>query len=478
MELVPVIGLEVHAQLSTQTKIFCGCATAFGAEPNHHTCPVCLGMPGVLPVLNRRAVELAVRTGLALGCSVRETSQWARKNYFYPDLPKGYQISQFELPVCEGGSLTFDLPDGQARTVRLKRIHLEEDAGKNVHTPGATSLVDFNRAGVPLMEIVSEPDLASPEEASEYLKALHDVVVALDACNGNMEQGNFRCDANVSVMPRGSTVLGTRAELKNINSFRFVREALEFEIARQVELVSAGQPVVQETRLYDPDRRRTYSMRSKEESHDYRYFPDPDLQPLTLAPGMIDELRRALPELPRDRMLRLERQHGLSREDARALSLDVHPAVAALFDAVVARYPDAKKAANWFRGELFRALNEGQADAAALKPTPEALVALLGLVDRGAVSLGSAKEVFSELLAHGGDPAAIVQARGLGQVSDSNAIEQAVDQVLAANPDEVAKYRAGRTQLLGFFTGQVMRAMKGKANPAVANALLAKKLGG
>jgi len=479
MEYVPVIGLEVHAQLLTKTKIFCGCSTEFGAEPNHHTCPVCLGMPGVLPVLNRAVVECAVRTGLALGCEVRRVSRWARKNYFYPDLPKGYQISQYELPVCENGTLAIDVAGGGGeRKIRIKRSHMEEDAGTSVHgAGGGASLVDYNRAGVPLVEIVSEPDLASPDEASAYLKALRDVLVALGVCNGDMEKGSFRCDANVSVMPQGAKELGTRTELKNINSFKFVREALEYEIRRQIDVLQGGGEVVQETRLYDAERRRTDPMRSKEEAHDYRYFPDPDLLPLEVSQAWIEELRSALPELPRDRMLRFEEQYGLPRDDARALTVDVDPAVGAFFDQVATLYPDSKKLANWFKGELFRALKEGEARLDALALTPRAFAELLSLVDRGEVSSSGAKEVFAALLKEGGEPAEIVAARGLRQVSDAGAIEKAVDEVVAAHPDEAAKYRGGKTKLLGFFTGQVMKAMKGKGNPALVNALVQKKLG-
>ncbi|HEY3452382.1 MAG TPA: Asp-tRNA(Asn)/Glu-tRNA(Gln) amidotransferase subunit GatB [Myxococcales bacterium] len=478
MEYVPVIGLEVHAQLLTKTKIFCGCSTAFGAEPNHHTCPVCLGMPGVLPVLNRKVVEFAVRTGLALGCEIRRVSRWARKNYFYPDLPKGYQISQYELPVCENGTLAIEVGGGE-RSIRIKRIHMEEDAGKNIHGAGggAASLVDFNRAGVPLVEIVTEPDLASPEEASAYLKALRDVLVALGVCNGNMEEGSFRCDANISVMPKGSQVLGTRTELKNINSFRFVREALEYEIRRQIEVVQGGGKIVQETRLYDSEKKRTDSMRSKEEAHDYRYFPDPDLLPLEVSDAWIEEIRKGLPELPRDRMLRFEKQYGLPRDDARALTLDVDPAVGVLFDQVAALYSEPRKLANWFKGELFRAIKDGEAKLEALQLTPKAFADLLVLVDKGEVSGNTAKEIFGTLLKEGGEPAKIVEARGLKQVSDTGAIEKTVDEVIAAHPDEVAKYRGGKTKLLGFFTGQVMKAMKGKGNPAVVNELVQKKLG-
>ena len=478
MEFVPVIGLEVHAQLSTRTKIFCGCSAEFGAPPNHHTCPVCLGMPGVLPVLNRTVVELALKAGLALGCEIRPVSVWARKNYFYPDLPKGYQISQYDLPLCEHGSLVIDTSGGEKR-VRIKRIHMEEDAGKSIHqSSGGVSLVDFNRAGVPLAEIVSEPDLSSPEEASEYLKALRDLLAVLGVCSGNMEEGSFRCDANVSVMPKGAEKLGTRTELKNINSFKFVREALDHEIKRQIEIVSAGGAVEQETRLYDPETRRTRSMRSKEEAHDYRYFPEPDLLPLTVAPEWIDEVRRALPELPRARVERFERQYSLSREDAKGIGADAERAVGDFFEAVAAHYQDTRKIANWFRGELFRVLKEGGVPLSAFKLTSVAFAGLLALVDEGSISGNAAKEVFAQLLSQGGDPRAIVDAMGLRQVSDSGAIEKVVDEVIAKHPDEVARYRGGKKQLLAFFTGQVMKAMKGKGNPTMANELIRKKLGG
>ncbi len=477
MEYVPVIGLEVHAQLSTKTKIFCGCSTAFGAAPNHHTCPVCLGMPGVLPVLNRRAVELAVRTGLALSCEIRATSVWARKNYFYPDLPKGYQISMYELPLCERGHLFIDSEGGEKR-VRIHRIHMEEDAGKNIHETGsASSLVDFNRAGVPLMEIVSEPDLGSATEASEYLKGLREVLVSLGVSSGNMEEGSFRCDANVSVMPKGAKELGTRAELKNINSFRFVRQAIEYEIKRQIKVVESGERVVQETRLYDPAEGRTRSMRSKEEAHDYRYFPEPDLQPLTVDGALVEELRKTLPELPRERLHRFERQYGLSHDDAKILVAEDDRRIGELFEACAARYKDARKLVNWFKGELFRALKDGPATIESLALTPDAFAALLTMLDKGEISGNSAKEVFYELCAKGGDPQKIVEAKGLKQVSDVGAIEKAVIEVIAAHPDEVARYRGGKKQLLAFFTGQVMRTMKGKGNPGVAGELLRKKLG-
>ncbi|MFN7132869.1 MAG: Asp-tRNA(Asn)/Glu-tRNA(Gln) amidotransferase subunit GatB [Myxococcales bacterium] len=478
MEFVPVIGLEVHAQLSTASKIFCGCSTAFGAEPNHHTCPVCLGMPGTLPVLNERVLEYAIRTGLALGCEIRPHSVWSRKNYFYPDLPKGYQISQYDLPICEHGFLEIGTEAGEKR-VRIARIHMEEDAGKNIHESGGNmSLVDYNRAGVPLLEIVTAPDLGSSEEASEYLRALRDIVVNLGVCSGNMEEGSFRCDANVSVMPKGSEKLGTRVELKNINSFRFVRQAIDYEIKRQIRVIEDGGTIVQETRLYDPGEGKTRSMRSKEEAHDYRYFPDPDLQPVKVEAERVARVRGELPELPRARMKRFVAQYGLTADDAKLLVFDADRRLGAYFEEVAAQYSDSRKLMNWFKGELFRALKEGEAQLHALKVTPAMFAALLTMVDKGEISGNAAKDVFGEMVRTGEPPEAIVERKGLKQVSDTSAIEVAVDTTLAAYPDEVTKYKGGKKQLLGFLTGQVMKSMKGKANPALVNELLKKKLDG
>ncbi len=471
----PVIGLEVHGQLLTRSKIFCACSTAFGAEPNQNTCEVCLGLPGVLPVLNREVVAMAIRTGLALGCTIAPTSVWSRKGYFYPDLPKGYQITQFDQPICQHGQLVFDTAAGE-KQVRILRIHMEEDAGKNVHDPaGGQSLVDLNRAGVPLLEIVSEPDLRSAEDAADYLRALRDVLVYVGVNDGNLEEGSFRCDANVSVMRKGATLLGTRAELKNINSFRYVRQAIDFEIARQVELIEAGGKVVQETRLWDPARGETRSMRSKEEAHDYRYFPEPDLEPVKVTEEQIEQARSLLPELPRARLARFESQYGLSPADARTLTAE-RP-FADYFERCAALTPDARKLANLFLGELLRLLKESALGLASLKFSPEQLAALLSSVDRGEVSANAAKEVFSEMFRTGGEPSAIIAARGLGQVSDSGAVEAVVDEVLAKNAGEVEKYRAGKKQVLGFLVGQVMRSMKGKGNPALVNAALKSKLG-
>jgi len=476
----PVMGLEVHAQLLTRSKIFCGCSTAFGGQPNTHVCPVCLAMPGALPALNARVVELAVRTGLALGCAVQPRSVWARKNYFYPDLPKGYQISQFEAPICQGGGVPITV-DGRDRTVQLVRIHMEEDAGKNVHDVSADggSGVDLNRAGVPLLEIVSAPDLRSVDECVEYLKSLRAILMALGVNDGNLEEGSFRCDANVSVMRRGSTTLGTRCEIKNMNSFRFLRQAVEYEIRRQVEVIEAGGKVDQETRLFDPQKGETRSMRSKEEAHDYRYFPEPDLPPVVVDPALVERIRRELPELPRSRAARYQRDLGLSPYDAALLTADA--AVAAFFDATLEDYgrapESAKKVANWLVGDVARLANESGLAPSAWKLTPAGLAAVLRLADAGTIGGPGAKQVVEEVFRTGADPQAVVQSKGLAQVSDEGAIEAAVDQVLAASPGEVEKYRSGKKNLMGFFVGQVMKQMRGKGNPAVVNALLRKKLG-
>ncbi|MBI3073269.1 MAG: Asp-tRNA(Asn)/Glu-tRNA(Gln) amidotransferase subunit GatB [Deltaproteobacteria bacterium] len=465
-----VIGLEVHAQLLTASKLFCGCSTTFGAPPNHHTCPVCLGLPGALPVLSRRAVEFAIRLGLAVGCTIRKKNRFARKNYFYPDLPKGYQISQYEEPICEGGRL-----DVAGKVVRLRRIHMEEDAGKCVHDAAGSS-VDLNRAGVPLLEIVSEPDLSTPEEAGVYLRALRDIVVYLGVCDGNMEEGSFRCDANVSVRRAGARELGTRAEIKNVNSFRFVEKAIAYEIARQVDVVLSGGSVVQETRLFDSDRGITQSMRGKEEAHDYRYFPDPDLLPLDIADASIDDVRRTLPELPAARRSRFLVEYGISEADAVVLTAD--RVVAEFFDVVMRAYAgDGRRAAGFLRTDWLRVANDrGAADVVARVPAAK-IAQLLQMVDAGTISIAARREVFALLVDAGeGDPEAIVRERGLAQTSDAGAIEAAVDAVLSANPNEVAAYRAGKEKLLSFFVGQVMKATRGKANPAIVNDLVLKRL--
>jgi aspartyl-tRNA(Asn)/glutamyl-tRNA(Gln) amidotransferase subunit B len=471
----PVIGLEVHAQLLTNSKIFCNCSTSFGAAPNHNTCPVCLGMPGVLPVLNARVVEFAIRTGLALGCIVKKTSVWSRKNYFYPDLPKGYQITQYDQPICEMGRLIIDMPEGE-KAITVRRIHMEEDAGKSVHDgSGGQSLVDLNRAGVPLIEIVSDPDLRSADEAVEYLKALRDVLVYLGVNDGNLEEGSFRCDANVSVMHKGATAYGQRVELKNINSFRFIKQAIEYEISRHVDVLESGGKIDQETRLFDSNKGVTRPMRSKEEAHDYRYFPEPDLPPLHVTDAQIDAAAQALPELPRSKVQRFMSQYGLPAYDAKILCAE-RP-LADYFEAVAQHFKDYKKLSNWFLGELLRLLKEEGGSVTTLRFSTVQFAALLGAVDKGTISANAGKDVFGEMFRTGKDPDALIAEKGLAQVSDTGAIEAVVDDILAKNAGEVEKYRAGKKQIFGFFVGQVMKAMKGKGNPALVNELLKKKLG-
>jgi aspartyl-tRNA(Asn)/glutamyl-tRNA(Gln) amidotransferase subunit B len=479
MTYEPVIGLEVHAQLLTRSKLFCACSAEFGAPPNANTCPVCMAFPGVLPVLNRRAVEFAVRAGLATGCRIARTSRWARKNYFYPDLPKAYQISMYEAPICIGGAVRFVL-DGVEKSIRLTRIHLEEDAGKNIHDAHVeASLVDLNRAGVPLLEIVSEPEIASPAEAATYLKALRAVLQYLEVCDGNMEEGSFRCDANVSVRPAGSGTLGTRAEVKNMNSFRAVERALEHEIARQIDLVSSGGQVVQETRLWDADREVTRSMRSKEFAHDYRYFPDPDLPPLIVGEEWVEEVRATLPELPLERRERFVAGLGLSAYDAEVLT--ARRDVADYFEQALARHGNPKAIANWVMESVLRIVRERKLDEQLRihdwpLPAP-ALAELVALIDAGTISGKIAKVVFDEAAASGKPPGTIVAERGLVQVTDASAIRAAVDRVLEENLDKVAEYRSGKDKLFGFFVGQVMKATAGKANPKQVNDLLRQKLG-
>lgn len=472
-----VIGLEVHCQLRTESKIFSTAPTAFGAEPNTQVAHVDLGLPGALPVLNKHAVELAMSAGLALDCQINQWSQFARKNYFYPDLPKGYQISQHMHPICGEGKLAYELEDGTTGEVRIERIHMEEDAGKSSHLAGQPfSAVDLNRAGVPLIEIVSRPDMRSADEAVAYLKALHQVVVAIGVCDGNMEEGSFRCDANVSIRPVGQEELGTRCELKNINSFRFVRDAINYEVRRQIGLVEAGQKITQQTRLYDPDRGETFAMRDKEDSHDYRYFPDPDLPPLIIDDAWLARVEESLPELPAAKRARYQSEYGLSAYDAGVLVADF--AVAAYFEQALASNPsaDAKSVANWVINEVLREVS-GEVTLETIKVRPEGLTAMVKLIDDDVISGKIAKQVFKEMLASGKDPDTIIEEKGLKQITDPAAIAKLVDEVMDANPEQVEEYRGGKQSLMGFFVGQVMRASRGKANPQMVNQVLREKLG-
>jgi aspartyl-tRNA(Asn)/glutamyl-tRNA(Gln) amidotransferase subunit B len=474
-----VIGLEIHAQLATRSKIFSGAATAYGAPPNSQASLVDLAYPGVLPVLNAEAVRMAVKFGLAIGANITRRSIFARKNYFYPDLPKGYQISQYEHPVVSRGTLNVLLDDGTAKTIGVTRAHLEEDAGKSLHEGLANaSGIDLNRAGTPLLEIVSEPDMRSAKEAVAYMKKIHTLVRYLEICDGNMQEGSFRCDANVSVRPRGQEKFGTRAEIKNLNSFRFVEKAIQYEVARQVELIESGGKVVQETRLYDSDKDETRSMRSKEEANDYRYFPDPDLLPVEIDDGFIATVRATLPELPDEKTARFARDLGLSVYDAGVLSASRE--LGAYFEAVLADLgkAHAKLAANWVMGELSGALNRDNVEITASRVSPAALSGLLARIVDATISGKIAKDVFEAMWAEGQGADDIIEKRGLKQITDSGAIEGVIDAVIAANPKQLADYRAGKDKLFGFFVGQVMKATEGKANPAQLNDLLKAKLGG
>lgn len=469
-----VIGLEVHAQMLTETKLFCGCSTKFGAEPNTQTCPVCTGMPGVLPVLNRKAVEFAVKTGLATRCRVSPYSRFARKNYFYPDLPKGYQISQYELPLCEGGYVEIVL-DGAVKRIGITRIHMEDDAGKNIHEgAGNYSFVDLNRAGVPLMEIVSEPDIRSPREAAEYMRKLRSIVRYLGVCDGNMEQGSLRCDANVSVRPVGQKEFGVKAELKNMNSFRFVEKALEYEIKRQIQVLEEGGKIVQETRLWDSAAGVTHSMRSKEEAHDYRYFPEPDLVPLVTGQETIEAAASSLPELPDALRRRFVSGYGLPEYDADLLTSE--RSVAGWYEEAVKAGGQPKAVSNWMMGELMRLLNEEGKSIEECLVRPAQLAGMLQLIDQGTISGKIAKAVFEEMYRTGRGAGDVVKEKGLVQISDEGAIEAVIDEIIAKNPAEADRLRAGEEKLMGFFVGQVMKAMKGKANPQLLNELLKKKL--
>ncbi len=486
MQWEVVIGLETHAQLSTQSKIFSGASTRFGAEPNTQACPVDLALPGVLPVMNRGAVERAIQFGLAIGATVAPQSIFARKNYFYPDLPKGYQISQYEIPVVQGGTVSFLLEkDGKSemKTVQLTRAHLEEDAGKSLHEDyhGMTG-IDLNRAGTPLLEIVTEPDMRSAAEAVAYAKALHSLVVWLGICDGNMQEGSFRCDANVSVRPLGQQEYGTRCEIKNLNSFRFLEEAINYEVRRQIELIEDGGKVVQETRLYDPDRKETRSMRSKEDAQDYRYFPDPDLPPLVIAQEWIERVKASMPELPGAMRERFVRDYGLPEYDAAVLTQS--KAMAGYFEAVVAKAgkEQAKPAANWLMGDVSSTLNRAGVDIDAAPVSTEQLALLLQRIADGTISNKIAKEVFAAMWEAPSDQPTladdIIEAKGLKQISDSGALEKIVDEVLAANAKSVEEYRSGKEKAFNALIGQAMKATRGKANPAQLTELLKKKLAG
>ncbi|HXC58661.1 MAG TPA: Asp-tRNA(Asn)/Glu-tRNA(Gln) amidotransferase subunit GatB [Steroidobacteraceae bacterium] len=471
-----VIGLEIHAQLATQSKIFSGSPTAYGAEPNTQADLVDLGYPGVLPVLNAEAVSMAVRFGLAIGASISRKSVFARKNYFYPDLPKGYQISQYELPIVGKGALEVMQEDGSVKRVGVTRAHLEEDAGKSQHEGHAgVSAIDLNRAGTPLIEIVSEPDMRSAKEAVAYMRKVHTLVRYLSICDGNMQEGSFRCDANVSVRRRGAEKFGTRAELKNLNSFRFVEKAINHEVQRQIDILESGGKVVQETRLYDPDKDETRSMRSKEEANDYRYFPDPDLLPVVLDEAFIDALRSKLPELPDQKAARFVKQYGLPEYDAQLLTASRE--MAGFYEAVAASVPaDAKLAANWVMGDFSAALNKDGLDVTASRLSAAQLGGLLARIVDNTVSGKLAKEVFEVMWADGSEADTVIEARGLKQITDAGAIGKVIDEIIAANPKQLADYRSGKDKLFGFFVGQAMKATGGKANPALLNDLLKTKL--
>lgn len=475
MQWETVIGLEIHAQLATESKIFSGASTHFGAEPNRQACAVDLGLPGVLPVLNAEAVRMAVKFGLAVGATIAERSIFARKNYFYPDLPKGYQISQFEEPIVSGGSVTIPLEDGAMKTVRLTRAHLEEDAGKSLHEDfHGLSGIDLNRAGTPLIEIVSEPDMRSAREAATYMRYIHTLVRYLEICDGNMQEGSLRCDANVSVRPAGSTQLGTRTELKNLNSFRFIERAINFEVERQIDVIEGGGEVVQQTRLYDPDRNETRPMRDKEEANDYRYFPDPDLLPVVVSQSLVESIKESLPELPDERRDRFEAAFNVSSDDARTLTSS--RALADYFETVCEKAKDAKLAANWVTGELMAALNRTDLSIETCPVSAERFGGLLSRIADNTISGNIAKQVFAQMWDSNQSADAIIEAKGLKQVTDTGAIESLVDEVLAASDAQVQQYREGNSKVLGFLVGQVMKRSQGKANPKQVNEMLRAKL--
>lgn len=478
MKYEAVIGLEIHCELKTKTKIFCGCATGFGAEQNTHVCPVCLGLPGVLPTVNKRVVEFGIKAGLATNCTINKYSKFDRKNYYYPDLPKNWQTSQYDLPIAEHGWVDIDV-DGEKKRIRLTRIHMEEDAGKLVHSgttikDSATSNVDYNRTGVPLLEIVSEPDLRSAEEARAYMEKIKAIMEYIDVSNCRMEEGNLRADINVSLRPVGTKELGTRTEMKNINSFKNLEDAINYEIERQEEVLEDGGHIIQETRTFDPARGITLSMRSKENAHDYRYMPEPDLPPIVTSEETIEKYRSELPELPDARRARLEKEYGLSSYDAGIITSS--RAMAEYFDAVVATGADPKLAANWIMGDLAKNLNEDGIDIAKSPVSAERLGKMIGLIMKDTISGKIAKKVFKEMWTNEDDPEKIVKDKGLVQITDTGAIEAAVDAAIAANPKAVAEYKGGKKKAIGALVGQVMKATRGKANPQMVNKMLAEKL--
>ncbi|WP_457600496.1 Asp-tRNA(Asn)/Glu-tRNA(Gln) amidotransferase subunit GatB [Hydrogenivirga sp.] len=475
MDYEAVIGLEIHVQMDTRTKLFCSCKVEFGAEPNTNVCPVCLGMPGSLPVLNRKAVEYAVRASLALNCKVHTESIFARKNYFYPDLPKGYQISQYEKPIATDGYLEFELPDGTPRRVRIRRLHMEEDAGKNIHE-GSKSYVDLNRAGTPLMEIVTEPDIRSPEEARVFLENLRNIMRYVGVSKADMEKGQLRCDINVSIRPKGSEELGTRTEIKNVNSFRFVQKALEYEIERQIRVVSEGGKIEQETRTFDPATGKTYTMRTKEEAEDYRYFPDPDLLPLRLKESWIEEIKNTMPELPHQRLERLLSQYGISEYEAKIF---VHnKELGDFFEEAVSHVDEPKLVANWLLNDLLGLLNEKQIPLEKSPVSPKSLAELVKLIKDNVISTKIGKEVIKDMVETGKSASQIVEEKGLKQITDEGAIREIVEEVVGKFPEEAERFRSGEEKLMGFFVGQVMKATRGKANPKVVNQILREVLKG
>ncbi len=481
MEYEPVIGLEVYAQLLTRSKIFCGCSTTFGEEPNSLTCPVCTGQPGSLPVVNRKAVEFAIKLGLATSCRIAPDSLFARKNYFYPDLPKGYQISMYEYPLAENGFIDIILQgEKEKKRIKIIRIHMEEDAGKLKHGETAEtasfSYVDFNRTGVPLVEIVSGPDIRSPQEAGDYLRKLRSILQYLEISTGNMEEGSFRCDANVSVRPKGRKELGTRTELKNMNSFRHVERALEYEIKRQVAVLEEGEEVVQETRLWDVDQGITASMRGKEEAHDYRYFPDPDLVPLRVDETWVEEIRKSLPELPDEKKERFVRDYGIPEYDAEILTST--KSMAYYYEECVRLFPEPKTVSNWLMGDLLRELKRDEKEIDQSLLTPSHLAEMLSMIKGGAISAKIAKDVFEEMYRTGQRPTKIVEDKGWTQILDTGEIERAIERALKTNPKQVEDYQKGKEKLFGFFVGEVMKETRGKANPKLVNELLRKKLKG